>query len=320
MTRRKRLISLCLVAAAGIVLNFRVPQGIGEGERGLVFREEPNDLRWDAAGKFSARWDSIGLTAKIFNPLVDHTDSQRTLIICGQIEVRDVNDFLGMSLGLPAVFRAVDDEGSEVVVAGNTEDTRWYRASDCVVDSYSTHEQNRSACDLNLSLHFDVNLPTPSSLSIIEWYSYALYAGDVVEVDIPFHMSQEWLESGTDLDFRVPQARLESSGLEYTTCLKSKTGSVRVLSDRLVSGESVADYIVLETQLLNSSGGRLPLSSHEIRSVVLQDGDRVFYGVECHGVVERGGSPAFIRHVVAVRPHEIKVPFILTDLPIPSWK
>jgi hypothetical protein len=283
---------------------------------------EPNNLRWDLAGKFQAEWQSVELSAKLQRSAAgDGTelgDPNRVLQVEGRIKILDPNGLVAFDASPPKMLSAADTGGNSMTIEANTNtDWRWFGTTSLY--SYMPVEAPMKWAeprDLTICLQFSPCQAVPGSLSSLEWYNYALYADKVIEVKVPFHASDEWIQTETGLQFQVCQAELDCGNVwRYRTTVKSTTVSVRGLTDRLSADERIADYVILRTEILGASDYPLTASSHMAGAPT--PSTATFY-VMCEGESTRGGYPQTIRHVIAVHPTEVKIPFVLRDIPVPS--
>jgi hypothetical protein len=106
---------------------------------------------------------------------------------------------------------------------------------------------------------------------------------------------------------------------KYQTRVKSKTGRPMLgLRDPLGSRSlhPLGDFAIVRTELFDSKNGRA--NRFFIQWIM---GDPVGgTGAQCFGQMEQGRNDTydFIRHIIAVRPVEVKIPFVLRNIPIPK--
>jgi hypothetical protein len=186
------------------------------------------------------------------------------------------------------------------------------------------------------------------SISLLEGYIYAVYADEVIKVDIPFDPDGGWIEPKTapDLIVRVDPTTPPCPGplrfvnvpladplygprrpatpvplYIYQTRVKSKTGGPMMgLYDPGVwyarSLFPLGEYVVVRTELCDS---RNKTSVHTFTQWIV--GDSLGYdGARCNGQMKQGPGDTYdsIRHVIAVRPVEVKIPFVLKNVPVPT--
>ncbi|UCD53288.1 MAG: hypothetical protein JSW27_11700 [Phycisphaerales bacterium] len=93
-------------------------------------------------------------------------------------------------------------------------------------------------------------------------------------------------------------------------------GDVLPLDGAWVSGPSVDDYVLIKTELIEVKESVAFI--HEVRDQWNNFG--YMNDCFCSGKFEQDYSDfGSIRHVIAVGPVEVKVPFVLTDIPIPAF-
>jgi len=80
------------------------------------------------------------------------------------------------------------------------------------------------------------------------------------------------------------------------------------------SARALVEHIVVETQLYDSKHKRAVRFPTQQRA--LSDAGR---GASCNGWPRQDGNAYdTIRHIIGVHPVEVKIPFILRDIPVPS--
>jgi len=241
----------------------------------------------------------------------------------------------------------LDEDGSVIECQTNSSSgVRQYREVRWVTEWEGTHNFERlQPSRLSAEVKLAANQPMPSSISLLRVSMYALYAEGVIEVDIPFEVSGDAIEAAPNLEIlllpdtpprpgpiqyepvgpgdsradpRRPTAPI--SLYKYRTHVKSMAGKpVFGLWDRypwnLGNGFTLGDYVVVGTQLVDSMKGiRYRFSDQGVISDPWGD-----HGAECWGKVEQTAYDFdTIRHIIAVRPYEVKVSFVLSDILVPS--
>jgi hypothetical protein len=293
----------------------------------------PIEVRPDLTQRFEARWKSIVLSATVLNRLGSReggvSSPNWTLTVGGEVEILDCNDLVGTGASPIEITKVIGADGNDVeaVFAADAAGSwRSYRRLEYYYpgvwdSSLGTYRQTAKPYDLSVSLGIDPNKALVSSLAVIEGYIYALYAENTIEIDVPFRASEDWVQSAPDLQTCVISAGLDCCNWMYHTALKSTTASLGALGDRLDLEDHVADYIVLEVQVfaLPDPGIRMFAASKIVGSSS-QAGAGGFYGVDCLGEVADRGYPGVktVRHIIAAHPIEVKIPFALRDIPMPS--
>jgi hypothetical protein len=190
-----------------------------------------------------------------------------------------------------------------------------------------------------LALRLDPNQLVPSSLSRVEGYLLALFAEEKILVDVPFGPPRDWVDAAPGLriivtpDTPPPPGPLElaprgSSSpsfyaapiaiYKFWTRVQSTTGRpVLGLEDPWISGSwSFGDYVVVETSLYDHvKNCNMFLNAP---TVISDPWGRD--GAVCEGWAQQDMySYDMIRHTIAVHPREVKIPFVLTNIPVPKW-
>lgn len=192
---------------------------------------------------------------------------------------------------------------------------------------------------LVIDLVLDSNQPVPSSLSRVEGYIYVLYAGAIIEADVAYEIDAEWVHAEGDLHIEVcPETPPKPGPIEYEaipgvprgwrpnapialwqykTRVYSDTSRVYPLGQLWISGPSVEDYVVIRTELIATRAAVTIIA--EVPSQSTSFG--YHNDCSCAGTMRQDQSDYHhIRHVIGVAPVELKVPFVLTDIPIPSFQ
>jgi hypothetical protein len=277
----------------------------------------------------------------------------RTVSISVKLEILDTNDLLAVDVSGPVVFGLLDHHGNPVQwlgdPPGNTRD--YHKVGMEITVEGASHIDRMMPCATSVELPLDPSRPLPSSLSSVKGYLYALYVDEIIEVDIPYDPNGGWVDSATAPDLMLcvdpgtppppgpaehmpipafleplwaelfgsdptPLRRKAVSLCCFLTFVKSRTGRpVMALEDVWYRPEvrALVEHVVIETQLFDSrrnSGIRFP-TGQWARS----DGGR---GATCQGRTGQDLGPFdTIRHVIGVHPVEVKIPFVLENVPVP---
>jgi len=313
---------------------------------------EPNDLRWDLAGNYEFRWTTVDLSTKVIKG--DVADSyERTLTISGELRIPETEGLVAFESERPWVLSVSDGNGNAVPSQfGQGLGGRWYENN---VWPLNVGPQGVWGSPFTLTLRLPDNPkePVPSSLAELVGYMYVLLADDVLFLDIPFDPNSGWheTEAAPDLQICIDPATPPCPGppeyipvellpgaskgpwafpyrpttpvplYRYRTWVKSKSGApVMALRDRGAYYHRdvypLGDYAILRTELYDSVGQ----TSVNVPTQEIKSGVSDIRGTWCWGQMEQGRYDAYdtIRHVVAVHPVEVKIPFVLTDIPVPS--
>jgi hypothetical protein len=180
-------------------------------------------------------------------------------------------------------------------------------------------------------------------------YIYAIYADDVIKVDIPFDPNYGWHEAKAVPDLMLcvdlltppcpgplqyvnlsPGADSRRYNLHrpktpvplymYATWIKPKKGgAILGLFDPVMwyprSLCPLGDYAIVRTELFDS---KKKTADQFFTQGIMGDSSGNM-GARCSGQKEQGSADTYdsIRHVIAVHPIEVKIPFVLKNIPIP---
>jgi len=312
--------------------------GESSGGPAAIAAEDPNELRWDLASGFDFDWDSVELSGKTLKG-TDPRAAARSLIISAAIKILDTNDLVGVDTTCLGIVSVRDENNDEVRCLSREyrflhryEQVRWgYAGGNSFRDTLLP-----SAFAFIMELAPDQ--PAPSLLSRVEGYIYALYAEDTIEVNVPFGPPRDWINVTTDLRIAVLkdtppppgplqlEARDSLSCSYYAspaaiykvrTCVQSTTGRpVLGLEDPWSPAWflGLGDYVVVRTYLYDHVKDRsMSLNSQNVTSDPWGQS-----GAVCSGWAEQDlNAYDVIRHVIAFHPVEVKIPFVLTNIPVP---
>jgi len=332
--RRKGRWSRCMGVVVLLVGSTFSTLGVAGASAG-----DPNETGWDVTDRFSFVWDSVEVSSQVFNPsyagVRDLYECQRKLTVVGEVHILDSNDLVGMQMNDPGVLRVVGSDGNDVTWTPlplrplrqyQELEYDWgipeppYPESELVLQPYDVSVSfcvNPSQRPLS-----SVSLVQSTSLSLFQWCTSALYAEDVIEIDVPFETSDDWLEVAPGLQIHAFKATVECCDYVYWTEVRHPGGSVQALDARLSPGERVADYLVIGTLLLDAEGN--PIRERDDRTspaIWLERVESTSLGTAACGgwLLTFATQATSIRHIIVVHPREVKVPFALTNLPLPTF-
>jgi hypothetical protein len=356
LRRGGTLLTLTTIAAVG--LGFGTAAGQGGSDRKLADVPvlsplyDANGLGWDLAKKFRFDWQSVALSAKNTKG-GDPRASVRVLTVSVGLGFIDVNHPAGFMPGQvvapeglvtidvnsPQIMEALDEAGTPVdCQAAYPAEHRQYQKSGWYWAVGTTFAPPKlTPFEVRIRLTGSSGQPIPSALSRVTGYIYALYADKVVEVDLPFDPNAPCLypEMTPGLVFCVdrgmpmcPPPIVGSRGAtpvalyRYTTYVKSTEGkAVLGMCDGDCFKRSLylfGDYAVVRTELYDTK--------HKYKYVAILSTEGVGgdpsgkRGALCWGEGPQEGSDAYdtIGHIIAVHPVEVKIPFVLTNIPVPK--
>ncbi|HNY79874.1 MAG: hypothetical protein RBS72_05980 [Sedimentisphaerales bacterium] len=308
--------------------------------------EDPNVLQGNLAESFRIALDSIEFSART-SLLSENGEMvcalpERRLTFSLRYERCGSDMPIGVDTNPPTILRVFDETGHAVDCRIESadgmrkyEELRWE-------NGWAGEEARLLPSGLAIDLVLDPNQPTPSCLSLVEGYVYVLCAGEIIEGDVPFEINGKWFDAERNLHISIcpetpptpgpiqfelvptptdPAGRLRPTApvalWEYETRVHSASGRVLPLGRLWVSHASVDDYVLIKTQLIEVKGSVTFIT--EVSNQVSHSG--YYDDCLCGGKIEQSYSDYdHIRHVIAVAPVEVKVPFVLTDIPIPSFQ
>jgi hypothetical protein len=296
--------------------------------------EDLNEARWNVTERFAFAWDSVEVSAQVFNPSYtgqrDLRECRRNITVVGKVHVLDANDLVGMQLVDPDVLEVVDSDGIDVAWTPlpwrPLGQYQWLKC-ECPTpqDPLATAQAMLQPYDVSVSFCVDPDQRPISALSLFQWCAYAVYAENVIEVDVPFEASEDWLEAAPGIQIQVKKATVECCDYTYWTEVKHPGGIVRAFDDPVSPAEPIADCLVVRTQLLDADGN--PIRATEDDRVSPAVWSESIEGTSLN-TAKCGGwlltfvtqaEIASIRHVIVVHPYEVRVPFVVRDLPLPGF-
>lgn len=316
---------------------------------------DANELRWDLAESFTFSWESAELSAKVVNSTQSDAGESnvpvRTLTVSASVDWNPLKagGLVIIDVNTPQVCELLDQGGDPVQYQNAQSDQ--YR---CYRDRkwYWPWESQAVAteplcCSVKVHVCADANQSMPTTISVLKGYLWAIYADAVICVAVPFDPNCGSIETEAAPDFTftvdptmppVPEpieyVRVllptgdtvcrpkRATGLyKYQTWVKSKTGQpVLTLRERIQSpGKAYAfgDYAMVRTELFDSQKrvSQIPVNE-DVLSVLWNA-----RGVLCSGETAQLQNISFdtIWHIVAVHPVEVKIPFVLRDIPVSGF-
>ncbi len=176
--------------------------------------QEPNDAERDIASRFAFVWDSVKVSAQVFNPSYtgqrDAYECGGSVTVVGKVHILDANDLVGMQVVDPDVLQVVDRDGNDVAWAPlPSRPLRQYQELKyewpVPRDPYGPPRPVLQPYDVAVAFCVDASQELPPSLSLFQWSAQAVYAEDVIEVDVPFGRTDDWLEVAPASRFRSPR-------------------------------------------------------------------------------------------------------------------
>ena len=163
--------------------------------------DDPNDLRWDLAEPFKFDWESTELSIRIVQE-ADSVISVRTLTIAVGLAILDFHGSVILDTNGPGIREVLDQDGNPVECETvESDQSRRYDARNWYWgQGWSRRTTGLQPFKVALRLSSDPTQTLPSSISELAGFIYAIYADDVIKVDIPFDPNGGWTEAKADSD------------------------------------------------------------------------------------------------------------------------
>ncbi len=268
----------------------------------------------------------------------DRNRLERKLTFSLDLKILDSSNLVGLDVNHPVILTTVDGDGTDIRWLPRSYPVREYRAAKGFGGRGSV-QLPRAVVQLILA----PSQAIPASVAELTGYFHALYGEKVIEVDIPFEPNHPWIDAAPDLRIavtvdtpprpgpieyrtlilsgssrRVALLTAPRALYEYRTLVQSTTGqAVLALEDRwrMEVSWSLGDYVVIGTRLYDSQTNKLGFPEEHVWSDPFGK-----HAAACFGKLEQHDENDYdsIRHLIAVHPVEVKIPFVLTDIPIPG--
>jgi hypothetical protein len=309
------------------------------GLRGAANPNDPNDPNepapaadvnepWDPAEHLVANWDQVSLTSRLYNPEM-HPDidpeEQRSLSVSSDITVTDPNGLIGLSV-IPLGLLVQDQDGVEIINDASWMGHRWYQAPRTMNRPVGIGQwvEELRPYHVSMSVPIDPDRGYPVSLRYVEWSLYALVANEVNAVDIPFAPTDEWIELLPGFDVLVEEASVGEGTYAYkiiARCNRTQVAYTGAGSIHLWRDEKPPETIVLEMDVLDAEGRSIRELGGGFSggSSGTGSGDEMTYTSTGRGSCAACGEATTIRYRIARKATEIKMSFVLEDVPVPTF-
>jgi len=304
---------------------------------------EPNEP-WIAAEHLMAGWQSMALTTRYFSPEgpSGNKTPQRSVSFAGRIDVLDPNGLIGLS-EVATNAKALDELGDPIDTTRVSQYPILY-----LPVRYSTKIQlgtgQRITSPVPYNFTIDMTMgrgaPFPLMFSRLEWSVSALLTDNLQPIDIAFAPTADWVPLTPGLEIFVEEAVVKEGQYSYRIKARYDPNEVTYLDARskpagFMGRSSEAPYswptnirplpemIVTSIDIVDangvpvwqqSTGGRSEGSSGGFSD---SDGWRIATR-SGNGFCAKCGQAAFIRHVIAFRPYNRELQFVLENVPVPT--
>jgi hypothetical protein len=250
----------------------------------------------------------------LYNPAENSTAAAqgvtRTLNVTGEIQILKPDRVLGLST-IEADVLAINEKGVELAGPSGMSSWRYY-------SPLTIRRINPNTEYVGISFSMDPNLGYPLMLETLGWTSYALLFQKKQSIDLPFQVTGQSVQILPGVKVLIEEAT--SQGEDYRYQLKTEfEGTVNpfAMMVSMHEGSILPGYLISEIQLLDAQGSPVNASSGSFGSSMSgSTGKATLTG---HGTCSACGGVKTIRFVVVVNPYEVKIPFVLTDIPVPTF-
>jgi hypothetical protein len=332
------LVSLIVVVLCVCALGAERPAPFPRGDI-LIAAEDPNgvvppveaDLNktWDPAEHLVADWESIAvsMTSRLYNvalkPDAKVEGPQWSLSLATIVDLVDSTGLIGWTT-TPTSVLAFDELG-RVVASGTSGSSmvRWYqqpRSLTAIPGFPGDIFQNRFSLNLPVNPH----TAYPDVLGRVEWTMDVLLAEEIKTVDVPFAVSEAWVELAPGMEILVEQATVEAGKYQYSI----KTRYDRTKVDYLMSGsvhlwrdQQPPAAAVLKMDVLNAEGKSIrDLGGGGFSSGSSGSGsnNQMTGTARGSGSCEACGTAATIRYTLAFGMYEQGVRLAVENIPVPA--
>jgi hypothetical protein len=313
---RRRTTGLWRAAVAwGMVLGFGGPVRAAEGATVAadVNWAEPNQARM-----FSTAWTYASSYATLGNAAEDQAAAvTRTLILSIRIPVDPLGKVFGLSDMLPVDATATTETGAELIAQRGLSGLRTYSAL-----------SSRNDATMGLRFPVDPNRGYPVLLKEVSWTGYALLYRQEQWVDVPFEVTGQWAEIVPGVKVKFTQAALREGVYEYefegqydTQASPFESGTPGAYAHQgglnVYENQPPPLCVITQIELLDAEGWTIqPLAQYTSSHHHLPKGTSTCRG---GGMGLHSGEVKTLRFWVLTDPYEIKLPFVLTDIPVPTF-
>ncbi len=225
------IISLTVVALWACVAAAQQPASLIAQSISVMGAAEPNDPNqaWDPAKHLTAAWQSmsVNLASTIYNPVTKPNQkpkvAQRSLSMSTQVNITDANGLLGFCWSTATGVQTLDENGKVICnKTNNNQNGRFYWPPTYIkmMSTAGVWVSELQPYTFSVDLSPDPNTPYPSLLNQVNWSMYALVTDTLTTVDVPFKVSDQWVELAPNLEIRVDKASATGSSFDYSLSVK----------------------------------------------------------------------------------------------------
>jgi hypothetical protein len=293
--------------------------------------QDPNQP-WDPTKHLTAAWEyiSVQMSSSLYNPAVMGNvisgGASWYLFLEGRMTVVDSNGLLALSDSATSA-RAMDAAGH--VILSTPASSYSYRYYDPVrATSVLTVGPNGMITTTQmLASYFYVDFPMEASTRLppvfgrIEWSSYVLLAKQIKTVDVPFAVSDTWIELAPGLEILVEKAVAEEEEYQFNIKVRWQSTQADYTSHGSIylSGtQKPPATMVLGMQVLDDKGKLIPGGTEggnytSMQGVMIGNNVGSGYGPTC-------GNARTIRYTLALNVYEQPAQFVVENVPVPAYR
>jgi hypothetical protein len=308
---------------------------------GVVTAAEPTESvpeanePWVVAEHLMSAWRSMALTTRYYNPGAAPVIGtvQRSISFAGRVDVIDSSGLIGLS-EVATNAKAFDELGNPIETVLASQSPRSYTPL-----RYSTTLQLGTGkriisivpFEFTIDVTMERNAAFPLMLSRLEWSMSGLLSDDFGAIDIPFARTSDWIELAPGLEVLVEEAvmsdgkysyrmkaRYDRNRISYLDARDRPAGFAGRVSERPYSWPSRAfpEMIVTAIDVVDANG--IALSRSGGSAGFSDSGDQRVATRTCSGFCSQCGNAAFIRHVIAFKPCNRELQFVLENALVPT--
>ncbi len=287
---------------------------------------------WDPAQHLTATWESIyvEMSSGIYNPAllpgIRPSGPQYYLSLSARVNVVDSNGLIGLSYS-PVSAQALNRNGQVVCsMPADSSLSRYYqpvRPTSVLVPgpNGTITVTTMLASHVYVSMPLDPGARLPSVLDKVVWSTNLLLTKEQKTIDVPFAVSDTWIELAPGLEILVEKAFAEEQEYEFSIRVRWRSaqadytsrGSLFLYRDMQLPAVIVLGMDVLDDQGKPISGGTSSGNYTNVQGVMIGNNIGRGYGPAC-------GKAKTIRYTLALGAYEKAVQFAVDNVPVPVFR
>ena len=292
---------------------------------------DPNQP-WDPAQHLTATWESVyvEMSSGIYNPALlpnmRPSGPQYFLSLSIRMNVVDSNGLIGLSYS-PASAQALNRNGQAVCsMPADSSLSRYYQpvrpTSVLAMGPNGTVTVTTMlASHVYVSMPLDPGARLPSVLDKVVWSTNLLLAEEQKTIEVPFAVSDTWIELAPGLEILVEKAFAEEQEYEFSIKARWRSAQADYTSRGsvyLYREAKPVEAIVLGMDILDDQGKLIPGGTSggnytDVQGVMLGSNIGSGYGPAC-------GRAKTIRYTLALGAYEKAVQFAVDSVPVPAYR